>query len=83
MPINNEDQKKLDHFWETQDARVSPTCPACGKQNVWEFGEIIACAVLTGQSAQTDGPTIQMVQQVCRWCRHIRLFEAAPAGIAR
>jgi hypothetical protein len=66
--------KKLD-FWMRKHWK-NPACQACGGRN-WMQGEIIASPLYShGRGLIVNGPTIPMVQVVCRNCNHIMLFAA-------
>jgi len=56
---------------------VSVRCPACGF-NDWQPGEIITAPRRVQGSPDLAGPSMPMIQLVCKHCANTRLFAAVP-----
>jgi hypothetical protein len=75
MPMTPAQQSALAAWCKTRN--VVSNCLACGTNN-WAIGEIIAAPSQTKGGSSIGGPSIPMVQLVCKHCACVRLFAAVP-----
>ncbi len=78
----NEKQQARFKSW-IDEHNINPNCPACGKNDKWAAGAIIATPMLDEDSCRVEGLSVPMVQLVCNNCASVLLFLARPIGLAK
>jgi hypothetical protein len=81
MPLNEKQRTRFQSWIDKHD--INPKCPACGKNDMWAPGEVIASPMLDQDSFRVEGKSIPMVQLVCNNCASVLLFAANPIGLAK
>ncbi len=78
MPLDKQQQEKLEKWLQSKG--VLPNCPIC-TTNSWAIGDIVSALPYTTGKIKLGGPTVPMVQIICKNCAHVLLFAAIPIGL--
>jgi len=80
MAFTKEQKATFEQWIATHNVRV--VCPACGSTRGWEVADYMISPfdIRTTKPGEysTEPSKLVMIALVCKDCRHIRLFAAAP-----
>ena len=79
MPLDQNQINKVNAWMNSHG--VNNNCPACGRANMWQIGDVVAPPVMIGNNINLGGPSVPMVQVLCGNCAHVMLFAAVPIGL--
>jgi predicted nucleic-acid-binding Zn-ribbon protein len=77
MPISENQLRKLNSWLKSKN--VSMICPSCG-HNEWSAADVVVAPVFAAGMV-IGGPTVPMVQLICKNCAYVKLYAAVPIGL--
>lgn len=80
MTLSATDEQRVRAY--LKDAGVTDRCPACGTEDLWLIGDVIAVVLPSPGSAIQSLSGLAMVPRTCQSCTHVMLFAAKPMGLA-
>ncbi len=75
MPLTKEQNDKLNNWMKSHSSHSS--CPLCDGTK-WSPGDIISSPIFTKGGVAIGGPSVLMVQLVCKSCAYVMLLAAGP-----